>query len=42
MVHSTLGVEGRAEALGWGLGQMKRNSIIHTDLHKPHIKLVNA
>jgi hypothetical protein len=39
---STLGVEGHAGALGWGLGWMTSDSIIHTDLHKPNNKLVSA
>jgi hypothetical protein len=39
---NTLGVEGRARALGWGLRRMTRKSITHTDLHKPNSKLVNA
>ncbi len=35
-------VKGRARALGWGLGILTRNSIIHTDLHKPNNKLVSV
>jgi hypothetical protein len=35
-------VEGCIEVPGWGLGQMKSRSIIHTDLHKPNNKLVSA
>ncbi len=42
LVCSTLGVEGRAEALGQGLGRMTSNSITHMDLHKPNNKLINA
>ncbi len=42
LVHSTLGVEGCAGALGWGLGRLKSKSIIYMDLHKPNHKLVNA
>jgi hypothetical protein len=42
LVCNTLGVEGRAGALGWGLGRLTNNSIIHMDLHKPNNKLVNA
>jgi hypothetical protein len=39
---STLGVEGRAGAPGWGLGRLISKSITHTDLHKRNNKLVNA
>ncbi len=39
---STLVVNGHVRALGWGLGWMINGSIIHTDLHKPNNKLVNA
>jgi hypothetical protein len=35
-------VEGLARALGWGLGRMISESIIHTDLIKPNKKFVNA
>jgi hypothetical protein len=42
LVRSSLGVEGRAKALGWGLGRVTCNSITHTDLHKPNNKLVSA
>jgi hypothetical protein len=38
---SILGVEGHAEAPGWGLGRLTSKSIIHRDLHKSN-KLVNA
>jgi hypothetical protein len=37
-----LGVEGCVAALGWGLGWVTSESIIHTDLHKPNNKLINA
>jgi hypothetical protein len=40
--HNTLGVEGCARALEWGLGRLTSKSIIHTDLHKPNNKLVSA
>jgi len=39
---NTLGVKGCDGALGWGLGRMTSGLIIHTDLHKPNKKLVNA
>jgi hypothetical protein len=39
---STSKVEGRVGALGCGLRRMISKSIIHTDLHKPNNKLVNA
>jgi hypothetical protein len=42
LARSTLGVEGRAGALGWGLRTMTNKSIIHMDLHKPNNKLVSA
>ncbi len=42
LVHSISGVEGRAGALGWGLGRVISNSIIHMDLYKPNNKLVSA
>jgi len=42
LARSTLGGKGRAGAPGWGLGRLTSNSIIHTDLHKPKNKLVNA
>jgi hypothetical protein len=35
-------VEGCVGVLGWGLRRLINNSIIHTDLHKPNNKLVNA
>ncbi len=40
--HNTLGVEGCARALRWGLKQMTSESIIHSDVHKPNNKLVSA
>ncbi len=42
MARNTSRVEGRARAPGWGLGKLTNNSIIHTNLHKPNNKLVNA
>jgi hypothetical protein len=39
---STSKVERCVGALGWGLGQVTSRSIIHTNLHKPNNKLVNA
>jgi len=41
-VRSTSGVEGCVGTLGWGLGKLTSNSIIHMDLHKPNHKLVSA
>jgi hypothetical protein len=40
--HNTLGVEGHAGALRWGLGKLTSNSIIHMDLHKLNNELVSA
>jgi hypothetical protein len=40
LTHNGLGSEGRAGTLGWGLGQVTRESIIHMDLHKPNNKLI--
>jgi hypothetical protein len=37
-----LGLKGRAKAPRWGLGWMTSGSNIHTNLHKPNNKLVNA
>ncbi len=37
-----LGEEGCDEAPGWRLGGVTSGSTIHTDLHKPNNKLVNA
>jgi hypothetical protein len=42
LTRSILGVEGRAATPGWGLGRVTSKSIIHTNLHKPNNKLVNA
>jgi hypothetical protein len=42
LARSISGVEGHAKALGWGLGRMTSGPIIHTNLHKPNNKLVNA
>jgi hypothetical protein len=42
LAHNTYGAEGRAGPSKWGLGQVTSKSIIHTDLHKPNNKLVNA
>jgi len=42
LAYNTLGVEGRVETLGWGLGLMTSGSIIHMNLHKPNNKLVSA
>ncbi len=42
LAYNTLGVEGHAGALGWGLGRLTSNSITHTNLHKPNNKLVSA
>ncbi len=35
-------LEGHARALGWGLARLTSKSIIHTELHKPNDKLVDA
>jgi len=42
LIHSTLGIEGRAGAPRWGLGRLTSNSITHTDLHKPNNELISA
>jgi hypothetical protein len=42
LAHNTLGVEGHARALGWGLGRVASKSISHTNLHKLNNKLVSA
>jgi hypothetical protein len=42
LTHNTLGVEGCAGVLKWGLGSVTSKSITHMDLHKPNNKLVNA
>jgi hypothetical protein len=39
---STLRVERLVGALGWGLGRMINELIIHTNLHSPNNKLINA
>jgi hypothetical protein len=42
LARSTLGVEGGAGALRWGLGRVTSKSITHMHLHKPNNKLVSA
>jgi len=42
LIRSISGVEGRAGASERGLKRLTSNSIIHTDLHKPNNKLINA
>ncbi len=42
LTRNTSEVEGHVGAPGWGPRQMTRGSIIHTDLHKPNNKLINA
>jgi hypothetical protein len=42
LTRNISGVEGCVGVPGWGLGWMTSMSIIHTDLHKPNNKLVNA
>jgi len=42
LTRSTSRVKGRARALGWRLGRVTSESIIHMGLHKPNNKLVNA
>jgi hypothetical protein len=42
LARNTSGVKGRVGAPGWGLVRFTRNSIIHTDLHKPNHELVSA
>jgi hypothetical protein len=39
---NTLGVKGRVGALKWELKRMTSEAFIHTNLHKPNNKLVNA
>ncbi len=39
---NTLRVEGCAGAPRWGLRRLTRNSITHTELHKPNNKLISA
>jgi hypothetical protein len=40
--RNTLGVKRHARTLGCELGRMSNELIIHTNLHKPNNKLVNA
>jgi hypothetical protein len=42
LVHNTLGVEGHARALGWGLGRLTSKSITNMDLHQLNNKLFSA
>jgi hypothetical protein len=42
LARSTLRVEGRVRALGWGVGRLTSKSITHMDLHKLNNKLVSA
>jgi len=42
LAWSTSGVEGRARALGWGLGKVTSKSIIHVNMHNPNNKLGSA
>jgi hypothetical protein len=42
LIRSISTVQRRAKASRWGLGHMINGSIIHTDLHSPNNKLVNA
>jgi hypothetical protein len=42
LAHNISGVEGRARALRWGLRRLTSGLIIHTHMHKPNNKLVNA
>ncbi len=42
LIRNILGVKTCARVLGWGLGRVASESIIHTDLHKPNNKLVNV
>jgi hypothetical protein len=42
LICNTSRVEGGVGALGWGLRKLISKSIIHTELHKPNNKLVNA
>jgi hypothetical protein len=39
LARNTSRVEGHARALGWGLEQMRSESIIHMNLNKPNNKL---
>jgi hypothetical protein len=42
LLHNTSRVEGHVGALGWGLGQVTSEFIIHMDLHKLNNKFINA
>ncbi len=42
LVRNISRVKWHVGTLGWGLGQMTSELIIHTDLHKPNKKLVSA
>jgi hypothetical protein len=42
LAHSTSGVKGHVRVMGWGLGRLTSNSIIHMDLHKPKNEFVSA
>jgi len=42
LICNILGLRTCARALGWRLGRVTSESIIHTDLHKLNNKLVNA
>jgi hypothetical protein len=42
LARSISGLERRAGALGWRLGRLTSNLLVHTDLHKQNNKLVNA
>jgi hypothetical protein len=42
LARNTLGVEGRARALGWGLGRLISKSLTHTNLHKQNNRLVSV
>ncbi len=42
LTHNTSEVEGCVGALGWGIGRLTSNLVIHTDMHKPNNKLFNA
>jgi hypothetical protein len=42
LARSTSRVKRMSEALGWGLGRVISESIIHIDLHKPNNNFVSA
>jgi hypothetical protein len=42
LIRNTSGVEGRAKALGWGLGRLTSKSLTHTNLHKQNNRLVSV